>query len=305
MKHFISLLLSFLSFSLIHAQIDSTEKSAQAIFYGSKGDAHSYKVTYNTLKMKGNDTTSNETIHYFASLTVLDADDKSYTLEWKINQYNFQTEVPVLKALSEFNNNLTIVYKTNELGEYRDVINYPEIKEKLDKYTLDVKSKLTPDEQKFFEATIQNILGTKEAFTRNTIQDILQIHNFYGIKYSLNDTISMDVKIPNNFDATPTDAKFVSYMTDMGRDSYTLVSVQAIEPHVIDQAAKNYLRKVLPPESQKEIDSYDLSQLQQISTLANQMHNSGWLLMSINSKINTSLNQYKRDTRIIEIQPEN
>ncbi len=303
MKHFITILTTVFFLSLAQAQIDSTGQSVQAIFYGQKGDVQNYKVTYNTLKMKGSDTLSNETIHYLAALTVLDADDKSYTLEWKINQYHFQTPIPVLKALSEFNNNLTIVYSTNELGEYRDVLNYPAIKEKLEQYTKEVKSKLTPDEQQFFETTIQNILGTKEAFTRNTIQDILQIHNFYGIKYSSQDTIALDVKIPNNFDASLTDAKFISYINELGKDTYTLVSVQAIEPQVIDQAAKQYLRKVFPPESQQEIDNYDLSHLQQITTLVNQIHNSGWPLMSVNSKINTSLTQYKRDTRIIEIQP--
>ena len=128
------------------------------------------------------------------------------------------------------------------------------------------------------------------------------MHNFYGIKYSVNDTIALDVQVPNNFDGTPVDARFISYLEELGKDTYTLISEQTVSPEAIDAAAKQYLQKVLPPESLSEADNFDFTQLQQISTLASQLHNSGWLLMSVNSKINTSLTQYKRDVRIIEFQ---
>lgn len=305
MKKLLFTALVTLTFHIAFAQIDSTEKSVQAVFYGNAGDWQEYKVTYNTLKMKGNDTLSNESVQYFASLKVLDVKDKEYVMEWKIRDYFFQTDIPVLKALSEFNNGLKIVYTTNELGEYQDVTNYPEIKERLEQYTAHVKKSLLSDEQSLFETTIRNILGSKEAFTRNVIQDIYQIHNFYGIKYLLHDTIRVDVQVPDNFDGTPIDAGFVSYLEDLGKDTYTLISEQTVTPEAIDKAAKKYLHKVLPAESQADIEKYDFTQMKQVSTLASQMHESGWLIMSMNSKVNSTLGYFKRDLRIIEIQSGN
>lgn len=302
MKKTFLTLLSLTFFNIIFAQINSADKSVQAIFYGNIGEHHDYKITYNTLKMKGTDTLSNESIQYFASLSVVDTSAKQYTLEWKIRDYFFPTDIPVLKALSEFNNGLKIIYTINELGEYQDVINYAEIKKHLELYTSQVKQTLLADEQALFESTIQNLLGNKEAFTRNVIQDIYQIHNFYGVKYSLDDTISLDVKVPDNFDGTLIDASFNSYIEELGKDTYTLVSEQSVDPQIIDRAAKNYLYKVLPAESQSDIEKYDFRQMKQISTLISQLHDSGWLIMSMNSKINTTLGYFKRDLRVIEVQ---
>lgn len=110
-------------------QINMADSTVQVITYWEQGEKQNYSVVTGSIKIKDSDTTSREITTYDVEITVLQADDKSYTVEWYYK--NFKTDsqnVPVQKIMS-IAKDIKVVYRTDELGIFVEVVNWKEIRD--------------------------------------------------------------------------------------------------------------------------------------------------------------------------------
>ncbi len=89
MKYILAVMLALPVALPVFSQINIADSTAQAVAYWAKGDKQTYVVTDDKIKIKDGDTTSKERISYEVEITVLEAKEKSYTLQWIYS--NFKT----------------------------------------------------------------------------------------------------------------------------------------------------------------------------------------------------------------------
>jgi hypothetical protein len=124
-----------------YAQINMLDSTAQAITYWKKGEKQNYTITTEKIKLKGSDTTSKEMTTYDVEISVANVNDKYYTIEWAYKNIKTNSSDPTIQKLMNMTKNMKVIFKTNELGTFTEVVNWKEIKDYIQKTT----SALKPD----------------------------------------------------------------------------------------------------------------------------------------------------------------
>ena len=196
-----SLLLSIAGFS----QNVVSDTSATCVAYWRKGDVKNIEITKTSRTLNAGKEKRSTQSSYGAIITVLDATDKGYVLQWQCKpgkddqKYSFRDDV-----LNELYLNLKVIYTTDETGMFDSIVNYSEIRKFIDA-SIDAIGKemgATSDSSKALDL-IRGIFATRQSIEQLAMKDISLFHSPYGVEYSLRHPQSIDTEVPNFLGGEP------------------------------------------------------------------------------------------------------
>jgi len=304
-------MIKFTLFSLLNlcimplfAQINMADSTVQVVSYWDKGEKQNYTITLEKIKLKGEDTTSKELISYDVEVSVTGATKNSYTVQWDYKNFKTNDKNELTQELSKINKNMQVIYKTDEMGGFIEVINWKEIRAYNQKAIAVLRKKFgtAPEIEKMLKQ-IENSFSTKEAIEAASIKDIQQFHSFHGGKYKLHEEISDKIKVPNVLTNIPFDADYSLYLDEINEtdNNYILRSSQVVDSTQLMDATFQFLSNLAKSMNIKAPKKEDIKGLSNDIQLASRIHGTGWVVYSIQTTTVNSDNQSNIEERIIEV----
>jgi len=285
-------------------QINMADSTAQVITYWEKGEKQNYTVTTEKIKLKGTDTTSRELTTYDVEITVLNQTDKSYTVQWLYKNIKTSSTNPTIQKVMNVTKDMKVIFKTDELGAFTEVVNWKEVRDYIQKATNSLSKDFSaiPEMDKVLKQ-IAATYSTKEAIESAAIKDIQQFHTFHGAKYKLGEVLEGQLKVPNLFGTEPFDSDFTIYLDEINEadNNFIMRATQEVNKEQLTNATFDYLTKmannmkVTPPKRE------DLKDLKNETLTASRMHGTGWVVYSVQTTTVTSDNTTNIEERVIEI----
>ncbi|MCG9879781.1 MAG: hypothetical protein MH472_04215 [Bacteroidia bacterium] len=302
-KNSLVLVLSLFTLSSF-AQINMADSSVQVISYWDKDEKQSYSVSLEKIKIKDSDTTSKELTTYDVDVTVLKASKKSYTVQWEYKNFKSSGDSKLAEDLFKLTKALKVIYTTDELGNFLEVVNWKEIRDYNSKAmaVLQKKYKDVPDIDKMIKQ-IEASFSTKEAIESVSIKDIKQFHSFHGAKYKLHEELNGKLEVPNILTNKPFDADFTVYLDEINEadNNYIIRSSQVVDSVQLTDATFQYLSNM------SKTMKTALPKREEFKTLSNEIqvgsriHGSGWVIYSIQTTTVNGGDQTNIEERIMEI----
>mgnify|MGYP000022262225 CR=1 FL=1 len=309
MKKLIILFALSLLFTPIIAQINKSDSSVQVVSYWNKHDKQRYTITEESYQVKNaTDTIKRQLFTYDVDVEVIDSTATSYTIKWLYRNFNVKHSWnPIMEKLLSVSNNLPVIIKTSEMGVFKEVVNWEDVRDYIGKGINVIKSeyKDVPSLYPVFEQ-IQNTFSTREAIENSAIQEIQQYYTFHGAKYKLNEEYPGSIKRPNVYGGEPFDAEINVYLDEINfnDDNVILRTSQAVNNKQLTDAAYGYVKKMAQnmgaPFNTKRID-FPLA-VNNIDTASRIQASTGWVIFSIQTKEVSMDNLLQVDERSIEIQ---
>ena len=278
-------LLLILTTTIVKGQMNFQDSSAQVISYWDLGEKYEYAISLQQLKYTEQDTTANETMTYDVEVTVIDSTENSYTVRWFYKNFKTDSENPIVQKLVKVSEDISVDIKLDELGIIQSVENWEEIrdymKKSVDSLSMDFKE--IPEMEKVFQQ-ILGMYNSKSAIEASAIQDAQQFHNFHGGKYTLNETVTGQIKTANLYDnSKPFDTQFSVVLEDLDAENnqYYLRSVQEVDSEQLTQTTLNFLNKMAKNMGKEFIKKEEFIDLKNVVETASRIHNTGWVLESI------------------------
>jgi len=301
-----SLIFAFF-FSLSHysfSQINMKDSTAQVVTYWEKNEKQNYTITTEKYKVNGTDTTSRETTAYDVEVTVLDQTDKSYTIQWLYKNIKSSSKDATVQKLMNISKDMKVIYKTDEVGIFSEVVNWKEIRD----YIVNATNSLSKD----FQAVptmdkvlkqIQATFSTKEAIESAGIKDIQQFHTYHGVKYKLGEVSEYAIKVPNIFGKEPFDAKLSVYLDEINEkdNNFIMRSIQEVNVEQLTNTVYDYLTLMAKNLKTTAPKKSDLKDLKNEITTASRIHGSGWVVYSIQTITVNTENTISVEDRTIEL----
>jgi len=217
-------LCTILTFSFnVFAQTDST--SVSFVSYWSIGDSYDFKVKKIEQRWKEGKQVKNKESQYLANFTVIDSTASSYTISWKyenelINNYDFPKELKEKFADYELTD---IRYKTTELGEFVEIINWKEISEKTKSMIDDVVDVLGADDKTKKEAlkkameVFKNMYSSKEGIEQLVLKELQYFHFPLGYEFEINEPLTYVDNLPSMIGGEPIKSNSKIYIKEVDR----------------------------------------------------------------------------------------
>ena len=288
----------------LFAQINMADSTVQVVSYWDKGEKQNYTITLEKIKLKGEDTTSKELISYDVEVSVTGATKNSYTVQWDYKNFKTNDKNELTQELSKINKNMQVIYKTDEMGGFIEVINWKEIRAYNQKAMAVLRKKFgtAPEIEKMLKQ-IENSFSTKEAIEAASIKDIQQFHSFHGGKYKLHEEISDKIKVPNVLTNIPFDADYSLYLDEINEtdNNYIIRSSQVVDSTQLMDATFQFLSNLAKSMNIKAPKKEDIKGLSNDIQLASRIHGTGWVVYSIQTTTVNSDNQSNIEERIIEV----
>ena len=281
------------------------DSTAQVISYWEKGEIQNYSITSENTRLKGSDTTSHKRVTYEVEITVLDQTDQSYTLQWLYKNIATSNSNPTIQKLMNITKDMKVIFKTDELGVFTEVINWEEIRDYIQKAssTLKEEFKAVPAMEKVLEQT-EATYSTKQAIESASIKDIVQFHTFHGAKYKLGEVLQGQLKVPNLYGTEPFDSDMTVYLDEIDEEdnNFILRATEEINKEQLTNATLDYLAKMAKNMNVPLPKREDLKDLKNETLTASRIHGTGWVIYSIRTTTITSEDITNIEERIIEIQ---
>jgi len=212
MRLFTLMLMLFVSTSLF-GQSDTTKVAFVA--YWSVGDVYNFKITKINQQWKAEKLMTDQKQEYTAKFTVLDSTDTSYTISWIYeNDLGSTYEIPE-KLMSRFAKyKLTeIKYKTSEVGEFLEILNWKEVSEMMNNMFDDVVEVIgdgdknrTSKLEKALEP-LKKVYSSKQGIEQIILKELSYIHFPMGVQFDTTEPFKYEEELPNMFGGAPIKAK--------------------------------------------------------------------------------------------------
>lgn len=208
-----------LSGTLLNAQNVITDSSTTIIGYWDKGDVFNFNLSQKKESLKNNNIVSTERSGSKVRLTVAEAGTDFYILNWQyISIVPDETQAidSFMLTLLKTTESIDFKYKTSELGEFIELINWEEVRNA----GLKILDDLTEEEKKdkkFLSilAEIKKVFSTKESIEQLIARDVQLLHNVFGGEYILNKKIIAPAELPNFLGGNPFPAVLTLEMTKL------------------------------------------------------------------------------------------
>lgn len=304
MKKFFTLVLTVIS-ATAFGQINTEDSTAQVIAYWSIGDKQNYSVSVNKTKFNGTDTVSDETITYDVDVTVVDSTASSYLVEWFYHNYKISTPNEIVKKLMALSEDMKVLIETDELGAIRGVINWEEVARYL-KVTI---GKIREEFGQYPMADqmldqFEGMYTSKQGIEATAIQDAQQFHTFHGGKYLLGEVLEFPLKVPNMYNKDiQLDSKLTLYLDEINpeENNFIIRSSQEVDPVQLTNTTYDYLVSMAKSMGVQSPDRDDIGQLSNVTTTASRIHDSGWVIYSIQTRTVSAKGASSIEERVIEI----
>lgn len=242
----ILIILFFASYS--YGQIDTTK--IPFVSYWSIGDSYDFKITKIKKRWKEGVLDRNQKEEYIANFTVIDSTENSYTIKWSyendlVNTYNIPEAL--LDKFSKYK--LTeILYKTSEVGDLIEILNWKEVGELMNNMFDDIVDVLggnDPSEKEQLKTAMQSfkdIYSSKQGVEQLVLKELQYFHFPLGIELDISEPLLYDEALPNMFGGDPIMAKAKLYVEDVDFDSAFCILKQELRLNPVD--TKEMLKQV-------------------------------------------------------------
>jgi len=285
-------------------QINIADSTAQVITYWDKGEKQNYSVTTKKIKLKGTDTASKDITTYDVEITVLNQADKSYTIQWLYKDIKTNSTNHTIQKLMNITKDMKVIFKTDELGAFTEVVNWKEIRDYIQKATTSLSKEFAVIlEMDKLLKQIAVTYSSKEAVESAAIKDIRQFHTFHGAKYKLGEILKGQLKVPNLLGTEPFDSDFTIYLSEINEadNNFIMRATQEVNKEQLTNATFDYLTKMANIMKIKSPKREDLKDLKNETLTASRIHGTGWIVYSVQTTTVTSDNLTNIEERIIEL----
>lgn len=268
MKQKITLFLFLFSTLITYGQIDSTKIAF--IAYWSKGDDYNFKVSKVEREWKNDVLTKKDSSQYIANFKVLDSTENFYKIQWTYKNNvvsTFQEKAEKLfddkEAVDQIlkKNDLSkVIYKTDELGEFIEILNWKELGEST---TLLLQEMLNSFERKNPEKVndlrkalnpIIEIYSSKQGIEQLAIRELQYFHFPFGYEYDITAPIEYEQELPNVLGGKPimANATLTFEEVDFENGVCTLKEETVINPDDTKRVIQEFFTKMKIDESKTE-----------------------------------------------------
>lgn len=286
-------------------QINMADSTVQVITYWDKGEKQNYTLTEEKIKIRGTDTISKDLMTCDVEITVLKETDKSYTIQWLYKNIKTNSTDPAIQKIINMTNDMKIIFKTDELGIFLEVINWKEIKKYIQKQTKILRKdfKAIPEMDNIINQ-VGATYSTKEAIESTAIKEIQQFHTFHGAKFKLGEILQAEQKGHNLYGAEPFDIDLSVYLEEINEEdnNFTMRSIQAVNQEQLTNTVFDYLTKMAKKMNIPSPKREDLKDLKNETLTASRIHETGWVIYSFQTTTVTLDDTTNIEERIIEIQ---
>lgn len=237
------------NYSISYSQTDSTKIAF--ISYWSIGDSYNFKVSKIKQQWKEGEQTKDEQRDYIANFTVIDSTETSYTINWSFetdlgNTYNIPEDL--LMKFSKYN--LTeIKYKTSEVGDFIEIVNWEEVSQLMNNMFDDIIEVLGKEDDKKQDALrikmepFKQIFSSKQGIELLVLKELQSFHFPLGVEFDTTEPLFYDDEIPNMLGGEPIKAKAKIYFENIDFDDSfcTLIQEMSLDP----KDTKSILKQVL------------------------------------------------------------
>lgn len=284
----------------LFSQINESDSTVQVISYWDKNEKQTYLVTSSSMKIKDEiDTTEHEIVSYKVDMEVIDSTENSYTIKWRTYDINTDfVEEEMMKEIYQFTGNATILFKTNELGEFEEILNVDEIRQSTKKGFDFIRKKFYDIEG--MDAVIDNLekqFTSDEVIQSNSAEMINLLLSFHGVKYKLGEELNVVTQQANMLGGDPFDSHMTVLLDDIDveNDLFIMRMWLNVDEKQLTDAVIQYMRSVAKNLGLE--DTYDIDNLPKAvnqTRLSSQIHGStGWPIYCIQTKEVVMANIYK------------
>lgn len=242
------------------SQTDSTKVSFVA--YWNKGDSYDFKITKVKRTWEENVLVENDSSQYVANFFVLDSTTDNYTIKWKYTESIISSLDKALGKLSEARaaidsinrkyNVTSIIYTTDTVGEFVEVINWKEISELSSKIFDEIEResiRKSPDKKDVLTKAflpLKQLFKTRDGIEQFLLNDIQHIHFPMGYDYTITEPITYEQDYPDLVGVGPISGDVTLHFEDVDFEnaSCTLYENIKIDPEKAKIAIKNLLSKM-------------------------------------------------------------
>jgi hypothetical protein len=212
------------------AQTDST---ISFVAYWNKGDSKEYRITKKQIQIRNDVETKNQSTVYDIKCTVIDSTSTSYTIEWAYdNSVLNSIEIP-----QEFNETiekykvLKIIYTTDELGAFQDIINWEEIRDLMNELLNKIPEMVSDHSDTFKNALkpIKDLYASKEGIASLILKEIQIFHYPMGLEFNAIDTLFYEESLPNMLGGTPIRGNGELYFENVDREQNLCTFINKLE----------------------------------------------------------------------------
>ncbi len=288
-----------------YGQINMADSTAQVIGYWDKNEKQSYIVTHEKYKINDSDTTSREFYKYTVDITIVDSTANSYIIDWFYKDYEIQSENPLIQKLSSITEDMNVRIRTNELGVFQEVLNWKDVRDYILKGTnmLKEETKDIPNMDDFIQQ-FEGMYSTKESIELGALKELQQFYTFHGAKYEYGEEYSEDIKIANLYGGEPFDTKLTIWLDELNPDdnNFIIRMKQTVDSKQLTKAVSDYITKMADTFKAPLPKNEDIPEFSHDAWTASRVHNSGWIIYSIETKEVKAEGQTNIEQTIIEIQ---
>ncbi|MBL7925141.1 MAG: hypothetical protein JNL88_13145 [Bacteroidia bacterium] len=200
---------------------------------------------------------------------------------------------------------MSVIIKTDEMGAFKEVKNWKELKAEMDRCLGLVKKELKdlPNIDELVRQ-VSNVYTSKEAIESVAIKDIQQFYTYHGGKYTLGEEVKGQIKLPNLYGGEPFDAEVTLQMDEINfEDENAIIRMwQTADSKQLTAATYEYLSKMAKASGVKSPSQEEIPPLQNQTMVASRLHGpSGWVIYSLETKEVSAENVTNVEERIIEI----
>ena len=289
--------------SFLFSQINKADSSVQIISYWKTGENQIYSVKDKKVQIKGNDTIVKRDNHYTVEMKVLDMTDKSYTIQWEYktgDSYNKSNDFDLFSGLVKA---YKVIYKTNEMGEFSEVVNWKEIRNIFNSIikTAAKEEKRNKDLANILKQ-ISEMYSSKEAIEAYAIKDIQQFHSLFGVSLKLNEKLETESEIIFPLNNMPIKNEAEVCLTEILEDDYSVYFKQRMDPDQLKEYTFQFIEKLMKDvKNAKSIDRNIMNELKNEIYNQSKFHDSGWLISSGQTITVTSMEFTSIESRTIEL----
>jgi hypothetical protein len=227
---FLSLLLLICSYFISAAQNRTTDTSATCIAFWKNKVSKIYEITHS--KEKSNSSIGNTTAeaNYEAHIKVIDSTGEGFTIEWVYKNFKpVGATDNTINSLNSIMEGLKILYKTDDVGTFTELINWKEVRDfALSNYEK-VFAKATQNSE--FAAALNQvkaIFQSKENIEALLIREVQLFHSPYGVEYSIAGIVT-ETELPNVTGGAPFPASVTIKLDELNKKmDYCKVSLNQI-----------------------------------------------------------------------------
>ena len=294
----------FFLFPALNAQINMEDSTVQVIGYWDKNEKQSYQIQEKKATVVNEDTTSSQEFSYKVDVQIVDSTAESYTIEWKYFDYKYISGPQELKTILTAYQPTKVLVKTDEMGMFAEIINSAEISAAMTKRLKNLIKKYKSDQYLVSEFTaLIDKYASKDAVEQLALSEIQQYYNYHGGRYKLNENLSATVKSQFMNLEEGIDAELNVWLSEINVDdnNYILQMSKILDEEAMKklmyEEAKN--DPELTPDEKPEI--HDMPQLKVETWAASRIHNSGWIVYSVQTVEVLFDNEKSTEERTIEL----